>query len=171
MIYILDNTTFCESNSIKQLFSFIGQIFNFAKIIIPILIILLGIIDLIKSMTSSTNDSNKNLILFAKRLIFGVAIFFIFPIINFLMNLLGTNLDNQCMKCFSNPTDKSICSFSKKHISKIEIESPNLNMDKCKNAVDKNKCCSDELGNNDSDGIWIWNDDVGCKNTTPANPE
>ena len=44
--------------------------------------------------------SEKN---FFKRLIIGVAIFFVFPLVSFLMGLINNSLDNLCITCFNEP--------------------------------------------------------------------
>lgn len=81
------------------LFRFIGYILAIIKILIPILLILIGSIDIIKSMISLNKESlNKNIILFTKRLIAAVVIFFIPLIINFFMIKI-TQIDSSCLNC------------------------------------------------------------------------
>lgn len=102
---ILDTASnFCDSASLKRVFSFAGQIFNILKIVIPIIIIILGSIDFVKAIIAGNNDAMKSSEKkFIKRLILGVAVFFVFPIVTFVMNLLNQSNENQCMLCFTKP--------------------------------------------------------------------
>lgn len=94
----------CESLAGKRLFSFAGIFFNIIKIIIPVIIIVMGSIDFVKAIISGNDDemkkSEKN---FFKRLIIGVAIFFVFSLVSFLMGLINNSLDNLCITCFNEP--------------------------------------------------------------------
>lgn len=169
LVNVLETSSFCESNSIKHLFSYIGQMYSIIKIIIPILIIIFGTIDLFKGIIANNEESKKLQKRFVKRMIFGIAVFFIFPIVSFLINMIGSNIDNECMICFTYYNDSSKCSYINRYQEKIKVDNSNKNF-KCSDASDKDLCCKETFGINDSNNIWIWNDDIGCKNTTPASP-
>jgi len=157
---------FCESNAGKRIFSFLGEIFDKIMIVIPIIIIIMGMIDFIKIIVSQKDDEMKKAQnLFIKRLIYGISIFFVPPLITFVIGLVGGNTLNPCMSCF---IDSSNCSITNKTL--IPNESLELNTSECKNSENKDLCCKEKNGPDDSNGIWIWNDDVGCKNTTASNP-
>lgn len=116
LFYLLASSNFCDSNAIKRLFSFLGQMFNILKIIIPILIIVMGTIDLLKAIISSDeNEIKKAKNIFIKRLILGIVVFFIFPIVSFLMQMIGQNTNNKCMNCFLEPNNKSKCNYNLKN--------------------------------------------------------
>ena len=124
-LYNILTTSFCDSDIAKKLFSFIGNIFNIMKIIIPIIIILIGTIDLIKAMIANDTDASKKAQnMFIKRLIIGIAIFFVFPIASFIMNLIGNSMDNNCMDCFNSPNNSLKCSFNNNSddATKIKLE-------------------------------------------------
>ena len=168
-ILILDDL--CTSNAGKKLFSFLGQIFDIIMIIVPILLIVMGSIDFIKAVIAQKDDEiKKSQNMFIKRLIIGVIIFFVPPIVNFVIGLTGISASSPCMECFNNPKS-NFCKVSETNNMAIPIETTKLNTSECKNASDKDLCCKEKNGPDDSSGIWIWNDDVGCKNTTPANPD
>lgn len=57
-----------------------------------------------------------------------MVVFFIFPIVTFLMNLVGNNIDNMCMTCFSYPIDKATCNFDNNSNSLNNSESQNNNI-------------------------------------------
>lgn len=112
-VNILTNTSSCDANSIKRVFSLLGNLFNIVKIIIPIILIVMGTIDFVKAMiTNNPDETKKSQALFIKRLIVAVCVFFVFPIVSFLMSLVGESMDNTCMICFSNPNDKTKCYFT-----------------------------------------------------------
>ena len=172
LIYILETESLCNSNNGMKLFSFVGNIYDIIKIIVPILIVIMGIIDLIKAVTSSKQDEMKKATsIFIKRLILGVIVFFVFPIVSFLMGLLNEDTDNKCMACFLNPNDKSICNFVEEKLDKIKISEIKVNAKECINSSDKAICCKEKYGQNDSVNVWTWNDEIGCQNTTASNPD
>ena len=94
----------CESLAGKRLFSLAGSFFNIIKILIPIIIIIMGSIAFIKAILSGNDEemkkSEKN---FFKKLIIGCAVFFIFPLVSFLMVLVNNSLNNLCITCFNEP--------------------------------------------------------------------
>ena len=94
----------CESLAVKRLFSLAGSFFNIIKIVIPVIIIIMGSIGFIKAIISGNDEemrkSEKN---FFKKLIIGVAVFFVFPLVSFLMGLVNNSLNNLCITCFNEP--------------------------------------------------------------------
>lgn len=105
----------CDANAIKRILSLFGNLFNIIKIAVPIIVIVMGTIDLVKAMMANdSSNSQKALTTFAKRLVIAVVIFFVFPIVSFLMGLIGQNMEENrtCMDCFLYPNDKSKCYFT-----------------------------------------------------------
>lgn len=128
LINILADTTMCSANSMKRIFALVGNLFNIIKIVVPIIIIIMGTIDLVKAMIANKPDETKKAqTTFIKRLIASVCIFFVFPIISFLMGLLGENMDNQCMTCFSYPNDKTKCYYTIKSNTNSSSKKENQN--------------------------------------------
>lgn len=71
----------------------LSQLMLYIKIIVPILIIVLGSIDLFKAVISSNEDEMKKAQKkFVKRIIAGVCVFFIPAFVNLLMNVLNNSL-------------------------------------------------------------------------------
>ncbi len=67
---------------------FLKQIFHFIKIVIPILIIVLSIVDFVKAMLAQKQDEIKAAVSkFGKRLIIGAIIFVLPTLIDFLLNI------------------------------------------------------------------------------------
>ncbi len=97
---------FCAGTA--PVWEFVGEIIYIIRIVIPILIVLLGTIDLGKAVLAgeekTVKEAQKS---FIKRLIYGVAIFFIIPIVGVIFGLLGVNTDSGdgkiCWVCATKP--------------------------------------------------------------------
>ncbi len=105
-----ENVTFCSSG-VKKSFQVIGYIIYIAKIIIPLLLIILGSIDFAKAVISTSDKANSEAIsALVRRIIIAVIIFLIPTILDFLLGLIdgakdtASNSDfTSCMKCLTNP--------------------------------------------------------------------
>lgn len=82
------------------------NLINIVKVIVPIILIILGMLDLGKAMASqdekSMNDSKKKII---RRAISGMIIFFVPTIVQFIFGMIGTDTTNElisCVDCFIN---------------------------------------------------------------------
>ena len=73
--------TFCADTA--NMWKFVGDIIYVVRIVIPVIIILLGTLDLGKAVMAGEDKKIKEAQkTFIRRLIYGVAIFFIFIIVN-----------------------------------------------------------------------------------------
>lgn len=98
---LADSTDFCESAAGYKLFGFAGHILRIIQIAIPIIIILMGSIDLVKAIISQKDDEMKKAqSILIKRLLYGVIIFFVPIIANFVVNLVGGDTTSPCLTCF-----------------------------------------------------------------------
>ncbi len=104
-------TTYCSDPNFIKPFKFLGRIFLILKILIPLVIIVLGIIDLGKAIISSKDDEiKKSVKSLTMRVIAGLIIFFIPTIINLVFMLVddwnkySTDYSN-CSKCVQNPNN------------------------------------------------------------------
>ena len=103
-------TDFCSEKGVINAFRFLGYIILFVKILVPFGIILMGTIDLYKSITAQKDDElNKQLITFGKRLFAGIFIFFIPTLINMSFHIIEgwTASDDaeyrKCVTCLLEP--------------------------------------------------------------------
>lgn len=103
-VYAAEELHFCNQDSLKA-FIFIGHIINVIKIVIPLIIIILGMVDFARAMISNddkaTMSAAKSLVL---RLIAGVIVFLIPTIFYGILNLVFpdeiNDYDNMaCTKC------------------------------------------------------------------------
>lgn len=103
LFQILANNDFCTSAAGYKIFGFIGHIFRIIQIAIPIIIILMGSIDLVKAVVAQKDDEMKKAqSILIKRLIYGVIIFFVPMIASFIVNLVGGNTTSPCLNCVLN---------------------------------------------------------------------
>lgn len=96
---------FCSDS--KAIWRFIGNIINILQIAIPVIIVLLGTIDLGKAVMAGDDkkikEAQKMLIM---RLIYGVAIFFIVVIVQIIFGLVadqGASTSSTCFACVASP--------------------------------------------------------------------
>lgn len=102
-----DPTSFCVDTA--PIWQFVGYAFFLIKIVIPLIIIILGIVDLFKVLTSSDEKAiNKATYSVIQRLIMGVAIFFVPTMISFLFTMLKESVPflesaEACQTCLLRP--------------------------------------------------------------------
>ena len=112
VLFLAEAWDFCkESANIWQL---VGIVINIFKIAIPIIIVLLGMLDLGKAVMASKDDEIKAAQgLLVKRLIYGVVIFFVVTLVQLVFGLVGGNSEATggqiCWKCATNPRDQKDC--------------------------------------------------------------
>ena len=100
MLQILD---FCSDSA--NIWQVVGNVINIFKIVIPIIIVLLAMLDLGKAVMAGEEkeikEAQKMLI---KRLIYGVVIFFVVTLVQVVFNLIGQNTSNNlCWQCATRP--------------------------------------------------------------------
>jgi len=99
-------------HSAEAIWIFLGRIVNILQIAIPVIIILLGTLDLGKAVMAGDDkkikEAQKMLIM---RLVYGVAVFFVITIVKVVFGLVAVGTDNGdnpntssgCFKCISKP--------------------------------------------------------------------
>lgn len=110
--------TFCADTA--GIWRVIGYLIYIIRIAIPIIIVLLGTLDLGKAVIAGEDkkikDAQKSFIL---RLIYGIAIFFVFTIVKVIFGILGVNTDSGdpkiCWDCATKPNNKVCTRYSDKN--------------------------------------------------------
>ena len=123
--------TFCADSA--SLWKFIGNIIYIIRIVIPVIIILLGTLDLGKAVIAGEDKKIKEAQkTFIKRLIYGVAIFFMFTIVEVIFGLLGVETNEGdskiCWDCATKPHNKSCLKYVEEK-EKKQSEDNNDNQD------------------------------------------
>ena len=88
-----------------KIISFIGNIINTIKIIVPILLIIMGIVDMAKAVVSNDDKKMKESTkTFIKRTIYAVLVFFVIAIVQFVFKTLEKSMadkENDLLSCVS----------------------------------------------------------------------
>lgn len=82
------------------------------QIVAPIILVIMGMIDLMKGITSQKEDEiKKGQHLLIKRLIQAIIIFFVFAIVKFLVSVVSQNSSSviDCVNCFIDGKDSDSC--------------------------------------------------------------
>lgn len=108
-----DVATFCEG-PVQGVFTTIGWVFFILKIVVPIILIVMGSIDLAKAVAASKDDEIKKAVAsLVKRAVLGILIFFIPTILSFVVELIGgddiydenSGTFGRCTYCMLNPSE------------------------------------------------------------------
>jgi len=106
MLFVLES--FCDKTA--GVWALIGKIINIIRIAIPVIIVLLGTIDLGKAVIGGDEKTIKEAQgTLIKRIIYGVAIFFVFVIVQAIFGLVAEKAvsnSSKCWACVSDPNDK-----------------------------------------------------------------
>lgn len=112
MINILD---ICSIEVDPMIPAFTSALIEIIKYLVPVILIVLGVIDLIKAMVATDSNKMKGSIgLFFRRIVYSVLIYFVVALVQFAVNTLGksgaanSNQLNACINCFVNNENCSI---------------------------------------------------------------
>ena len=106
--------TYCDCGNVtripKKIPELTSYIMTIVQIAVPVILVIIGSIDLIKGITSQKDDEiKKNQKIFIKRLIVAVLIFFIIVIVKFIISLVADSSSgniSSCIDCFLNNSCK-----------------------------------------------------------------
>ena len=92
----------------------VSMVINTIKVLVPIILIMMGLIDFTKAITKQKEDEIKKAqSIFIKRLIAGVLTFFIVAIVQFAFSIIGdaSGEDSymECVSCFVNGVESGGC--------------------------------------------------------------
>ena len=119
------NVDFCSQT--VGAWKLIGEIIYMIRIAIPIIIVLLGTLDLGKAVIAGEDkkikEAQKS---FIRRLIYGVAIFFVFTIVKTIFGLLNVDIDKGdnkiCWVCASKPHSRNCADYMEQSKSQSLME-------------------------------------------------
>lgn len=101
--------TFCRDTA--NVWQIIGYVLTVFKIVVPLLLIIFGMFDLGKAVTSSKEDEIKKATMgLMRRAIAAVVIFFIPTLVGVIMGLVNDGKKyTTCAKCLTSPTNDGKC--------------------------------------------------------------
>lgn len=86
----IQEINFCEQKGVRQTFQIVGYILYVAKILVPLILIIMGTIDFAKATISSDDKAPKEAVtMLIKRILIAVIIFLIPTILSFLLPLVN----------------------------------------------------------------------------------
>ncbi len=91
-------------SDLQPILKLVGIIVWGIKVIVPILLIVIGMLDLAKAVTEKSDDKIKeaqNKLI--KRAITAVLVFLVVSLVGILMELIGATDYKDCMKCINKP--------------------------------------------------------------------
>ena len=123
--------TFCSDTA--GIWRVIGFVIYIIRIAIPILIVLLGTLDLGKAVIAGEDKKIKEAQkTFIMRIIYGIAIFFVFPIVEVIFNVVGFDVEasnrRTCWECATHPTNEK-CSYYADDSTPSDDEDSNNNVE------------------------------------------
>ena len=88
-MYFLEQINECKTEELKQLYTFVNGLLNLIKIAVPILLVVMGSLDLGKAVMAGADKEIKEAQgLLVKRLISAVFVFFIGTLVAVIMGLV-----------------------------------------------------------------------------------
>lgn len=138
----------------------INDAFNLLKIGVPVVLIIIGMIDLLKAVAGQKEeDIKKGWNMFAKRVIYGIAVFFVFFLVQFVVSLLpGKSGKADILSCvktfFGYGGETQVCCITKGANTKNNDKNSNENnSNETDNNENNNENNSDEADNDKNDDV------------------
>lgn len=100
---------FCASSA--SVFQIVGKFLSIIKIIIPVLLVVLGAMDILKAVISSDDKAIKNSVMtLLKRIVAGILVYFVPVFISGVFSLLPEFRENEddynvCRACITKPSE------------------------------------------------------------------
>ncbi len=112
LFYFLINSEKELCDSAAPILRLVGIVVFGIKVVVPIILIVVGMIDLAKAVTEKSEDNIKKAQqALIKKAIAAVLVFLVVTIVGLLMKLVGDESYDQCMDCINDPFGK--CEVSK----------------------------------------------------------
>lgn len=103
LFYLLvESTELC--NTLKPIMTLIGYVIYGIKVVVPVILVVIGMSDLAKAIIEKDESkikSAQNLLI--KKIIVAVCVYLVITIVGLIMNLLGQNEYEDCVKCAFGP--------------------------------------------------------------------
>ena len=118
--------TFCEENRVLKVFQILGYIIFGAKIIVPLILLILGTIDFAKAVISSNDKAPQEALKsFGLRIVAAIIVFLIPTFLEFLITLVNgasetfKEKNENCTNCLFNPFDSGKCK-----VTNVDYDNP-----------------------------------------------
>lgn len=141
-MFILASSEACGLIS-ETTVNFIASLIKAIKYLVPILLIVMGSLDFVKATISQKDDELKDAkTKFINKLVAGIAVFFVFSFVTWLVNLLAENFGIKSLECVNSFLSGSYKESEIKNISGNNFEQCQKNCEKKSggNATGYNEC-------------------------------
>lgn len=102
---------FCSDVAVSNIMYLIGVVVGVIRVAVPIVLIVLGMVDLVKALTSQDDKEIKSATkLIVKRVVIAIAIFLVPTIVRLVMTVISQNEYQQCIRCVTSVWSSS-CSW------------------------------------------------------------
>lgn len=111
LINFLDtiDTTQELCDSLRPVLRIVGYVLLLIKIAVPIILIVVGIVDLMNAVSQKKDDDIKKAQqLLVKRVIAAVMVFLVATLVSIVMRLVGNSAYTKCMDCIDHPTSCTV---------------------------------------------------------------
>ena len=103
---------FCTDPAVNNIMYLIGVVVGVIKIAVPVILIIVGMVDLIKAITSQDEKQIKPATTFlVKKVVIGIIIFLVPTIVRLLMNIIAQSDYEDCINCVTSVWGSG-CSWS-----------------------------------------------------------
>lgn len=104
LITFAENVDLC--GELKPVLRLVGYVVLAIKIVVPIILIVVGMMDLAKAVTEKKEDDIKKAQQgLVSKAIAAVLVFLVITIVGVLMSLVGSEKYQDCMQCINSPGD------------------------------------------------------------------
>lgn len=111
LITLLDtiDTTQDLCDSLRPVLRIVGYVLLLIKIAVPIMLIVVGVLDLMKATTEKDEKKIKDAQnMLVKRVIVAVLVFLVTTLVSVVMRIVGNTSYTKCMECINNPTQCTV---------------------------------------------------------------
>ena len=98
-----DAGSFCGATAVKNVLYLAGLVVGVIRIAVPLILIVVGMIDLVKAITSQDDKQIKSATtLLVKRVVIAIAVFLIPTIVGLVMGVISEDDYQSCVHCVTN---------------------------------------------------------------------
>lgn len=96
-------------DSLRPVLRIVGYVILLIKIAVPIILIVVGVLDLMKATTEKDDKKIKEAQnMLVKRIIAAVMVFLVATLVGVIMRIVGNTSYTKCMECINNPTQCTV---------------------------------------------------------------
>ena len=103
LFYFLTNSDkLCDT--LEPIMTLVGYVIYGIKVVVPVILIVIGMIDLTKAiMSKDDGEIKKAQVSLVKKLVIGVCVYLVITIVGLIMQLINAEGYKDCVKCAFNP--------------------------------------------------------------------